>query len=321
MQNYKSAMAIAIVGLFIGAGAIPVFANNIISLKTRDEIDQQQTEDLGGGKPFYQKYWLAQGFTPTKSILTKVEVRLFVKGNHPSDAIIELKVRSLLDGDDLTTCSIDGSTVESGSWIVFDFPDIIVNPGDLYYMVLRSSSGDQQHHYVWYFDINDPYPSGDAWGSSNYGSSWYILDYPENDLPEYDFVFKTYGRENEAPDKPLLSGPTSGKTGSSYEYSAYAVDPDSDNVYFLFDWGDGTQTEWVGPVESGEVVKQHHVWLDKGNYVVTVKAKDEYGAESQTTTLSVEMPKYREIIDFLLSNWQSRINSSMLKTLLELSWR
>ncbi|HEC89554.1 MAG TPA: hypothetical protein ENI44_03110 [Thermoplasmatales archaeon] len=267
-----------------------------------DEVDQQQTSDLGGGKPFYQKYWLAQGFKPTKEILTRVGLRLFLHGGRPPGAIVEVSIRSSKTGDDLTSCSITGSAIESGSWVDFDFPDIVVKPGSQYYIVLRSSSGDQYQHYCWYFDVNDPYKNGSAWGSRNYGSSWYELDFPSEGLPDCDFCFRTYGRDNSPPTTPLISGPTSGEAGSSYKYSLYTVDPDDDDIYYYIDWGDGSTTDWIGPYHSGEQIEVHHVWYEKGNYIIMVKTKDIYDAESDWATLEVTMPR-NKVINLLFSQF------------------
>jgi len=273
------------------------------SLQGGDELDQEQNDDLGGGKPFYQQYWVAQGFTPTKEILTRVALRLFIKYNHPPDALVTVSIRSSKNGEDLTAVDVIGSTIESGAWIEFDFPDLQVIPGNTYFIVLRSSSGDEyNYHYGWYYYINNPYPSADAWGSRDSGDSWYELDFPENDLPKIDFCFKTYGRSNDAPSKPLITGPSSGKEDTSYDYTFYAVDPDGDQLYYFIDWGDGTNSDWIGPVASEDQIKETHVWHNPGEYEIKVKVKDIFDAESEWATLKINMPK-NKIIDNTLWNY------------------
>jgi hypothetical protein len=84
------------------------------------------------------------------------------------------------------------------------------------------------------------------------------------------------------PDKPNIpSGPTSGKAGVEYTYSSYTSDPDDHEIFYLFDWGDGTDSGWLGPYPSGEEVNASHAWDKKGNYEIRVKAKDILGAESE----------------------------------------
>ena len=48
----------------------------------------------------------------------------------------------------------------------------------------------------------------------------------------------------------------------------------------MFDWGDDTSSNWVGPYDSGVVGEASHVWTDAGEYDIRVKAKDINGSES-----------------------------------------
>jgi len=48
----------------------------------------------------------------------------------------------------------------------------------------------------------------------------------------------------------------------------------------MFDWGDGTYSEWLGPFPSGTSAEGSHAWGEAGNYDVRVKAKDDYGESS-----------------------------------------
>ena len=100
-----------------------------------------------------------------------------------------------------------------------------------------------------------------------------------------------------APDTPTITGPTSGKVGNSYTYSASTTDPDGDNVYYLFDWDDGNDSGWKGPYMSGETCKVSHIWGAQGTYSIKVKAKDEYDDESGWATLEVTMPKNKPYIN------------------------
>jgi len=44
----------------------------------------------------------------------------------------------------------------------------------------------------------------------------------------------------------------------------------------MFDWGDGTFSEWLGPFPSGTPAEESHSWDEAGIYEVKVKAKDNY---------------------------------------------
>ena len=32
-----------------------------------------------------------------------------------------------------------------------------------------------------------------------------------------------------------------------------STNPDGDNIFYLFDWGDDTNSGWIGPYKSGEI--------------------------------------------------------------------
>jgi len=85
-----------------------------------------------------------------------------------------------------------------------------------------------------------------------------------------------------------------GKTGKSYTYSAHTIDPDGDQVFYWFDWDDGTTSGWKGPYNSGQTESVSHVWNAKGTYQVKVKSKDINGVESVwSNPLPISMPNYK----------------------------
>jgi hypothetical protein len=111
-----------------------------------------------------------------------------------------------------------------------------------------------------------------------------LLGYHAYSIPD---LFK------KSPEKPLKpSGPRNGKCGESYNFTTSTVDLYGDNIYYLWDWGDGEYSDWLGPYESGEIVDAPHIWNDQGIHSVKVKAKDIYDCESDwSNPLLVRMPK------------------------------
>jgi len=105
---------------------------------------------------------------------------------------------------------------------------------------------------------------------------------------------------NNPPDKPSApSGPNTGKPDATYQYSAYAIDPDGDQVLLLFDWGDGSDSGWNGPVNSGQSITVSNEWSEDGDYTIKVKAMDTNFAESEwSDPLIVSMPKSKSNIPF-----------------------
>jgi len=79
---------------------------------------------------------------------------------------------------------------------------------------------------------------------------------------------------------PVLTGPDSGLTNEIYTFNAVTTDPDGDDIYYLFNWGDGHNSGWFGPFISGTLANGSYIWNTPGSYDITVKAKDENGVES-----------------------------------------
>jgi hypothetical protein len=115
----------------------------------------------------------------------------------------------------------------------------------------------------------------DPTGSGVYTRKWY--------------TFTT--RANQPPNPPSITGPTEGKIGKTYDYNFTAIDPDNNKVYYFIDWGDTTNSSWIGPYVSGFQIIKAHTWSKKATYSVRAKAKDIYGYESDWAQLQVTMPK------------------------------
>ena len=80
------------------------------------------------------------------------------------------------------------------------------------------------------------------------------------------------------PTKPV--GPTLGIWNVEYTYTSTASDPNNDQIYYLFDWGDGSNSGWLGPYNTGVTGIGKHIWTTLGTYNVKVKARDVWGAGS-----------------------------------------
>jgi len=106
------------------------------------------------------------------------------------------------------------------------------------------------------------------------------------------------GEKSNPPAKPATpSGPASGGAGTEYTYTTSTTDPDGDKVSYMFDWGDGSFSVWVGPINSGATASAKKTWNVEGTYQVKVVAKDTHGILSVwsdplpiTMPLSYKMP-------------------------------
>ena len=95
---------------------------------------------------------------------------------------------------------------------------------------------------------------------------------------------------NKPPMIPTITGSAKGKPGVTYMYSFETIDPETDDVLYYIDWGDNTNTGWLGEYPSGVQKTASHSWNSKGTYIIKIKAMDIWGAESDWGTLQVTMP-------------------------------
>jgi len=82
----------------------------------------------------------------------------------------------------------------------------------------------------------------------------------------------------EIPEQP--DGPSEGITNIEYTFSSNTTDPEGDQIFYMFDWGDNTSSNWLGPYDSGVAGEASHTWTDLGEYNIKVKAKDVNDSES-----------------------------------------
>ena len=120
--------------------------------------------------------------------------------------------------------------------------------------------------------------------------------------------------DNTAPFKPATpTGSSLGEPGRSYSYSSSTTDPNGDRIYYMFDWDDGTELEWIGPYNSGDTISVSHIWNSKGSYSIKVKAKDDPNGDGDlsdgeesvwSNPLAVNMPKTKSnLLRSLIENF------------------
>jgi len=143
-----------------------------------------------------------------------------------------------------------------------------------------------------------------SWGPNWGEDGWFRIAFGECDIE--DNVYYMIG-PNYAPLKPSTpEGPKTGDPNTLYSYSSTGIDPDQDQLYILFDWGDGNDSGWLGPFNNNQIVIANYSWKAKGTYQVRIKTRDffgpminDYGLESDwSDSLIVEMPKSKERSNF-----------------------
>ena len=103
---------------------------------------------------------------------------------------------------------------------------------------------------------------------------------------------------NHPPEIPLITGPHTGLKEQIYTFNASSTDPDENDLYYWFDWGDGNHTDWVGPLISGNTCSESNIWKKTDTYIIKVKTKDIHGLESDWATHEISIPKNKILITF-----------------------
>jgi outer membrane protein assembly factor BamB len=92
------------------------------------------------------------------------------------------------------------------------------------------------------------------------------------------YCFKNLDYPPETPSTP--TGPDAAGVEIPVNFSTVTTDPDGDQLFYLWDWGDGNMSSWLGPFDSNITITTNYSWIDEGNYNIRVKAKDLMGNES-----------------------------------------
>jgi hypothetical protein len=116
-----------------------------------------------------------------------------------------------------------------------------------------------------YAEAHDTQPENPQYGEYPSGTGSIISFWVTSDPPE-------------KPSRP--TGPTQGIWHVEYSYSSSTTEPDNEQIYYQFEWDDGSNSGWLGPYSSGETVTASHIWTELGAYNVTVKARDIWGSGS-----------------------------------------
>ena len=199
-----------------------------------------------------------------------------------------LCVYSSDDGENWDTVTIGPGSYPDICALGNTFQCAYVDGGDLY--VISSSDGganwgdplqinDNDGSVVAAENSVDIHPAGIVWEDNRWG-----------DIGVY---YAEFGTPPSKPARP--DGPTSGKINTLHEYSTYASDPGGDQIYYVFNWGDGTESE-AGPYNSGDTGSASHKWTEEGNYEIKVKARDTAGFEGPwSDPLAVNMPRNKQV--------------------------
>ncbi len=116
-------------------------------------------------------------------------------------------------------------------------------------------------HDLWYYQYYETFEWGALWGN-----------------PDLAMVTVFNNKPPETPDQP--DGPIHGVEEIQYSFSTQTTDPEGDQIFYMFDWGDGTDSGWLGPYNSGTSADASHAWMEPGDYSIRTMAMDNNSHES-----------------------------------------
>jgi len=245
------------------------------------------TGSASGGKTPYNWYWdFGDGNTSTQQ--------------NPSHAyaltdVFTVSLR-VTDADSVSVTDTTSATVLTGLVAITGGPYSGYTKMDIRFNG-SAVGGVPPYYFSW--DLDDDGEYDDAYGNMVY-NSWeytgvYNINLEVRDTQwnyNIDTTQVTVRTNNTTPKKPSQPfGQIKGKSGVEYSYTTSTIDPEGDQVYYLWDWGDGINSGWLGPYNSGVAISTNHNWTVKGSYSIKVKAKDMHGAESPwSDPLPITMP-------------------------------
>lgn len=195
--------------------------------------------------------------------------------------------------------AIAGCASTDTSWGIWNYPPTSTTGGLLELCTFKSY-------------VNGVRTFGEMWGGSInlylneqslfFGNVHYHLLEEWQPFGDPSLKLKSLGdsapENNNPPSEPdRSSGSSSGKAGIQLTFNSLATDPEVDDIYYLFDWGDGTDSGYLGPYKSGETAQATHVWKKDGVFQVKVKAVDMHGFESP----------WSEPFDVSISYWNNKV--------------
>jgi hypothetical protein len=130
------------------------------------------------------------------------------------------------------------------------------------------SLAEMYTHDLWYYPKYETFEWGALWGN------------PDLTMGEVEI-----SEPPSTPEKP--SGPNNGAPLTEYTFTTTSTDPEGGQIYYMWNWGDGNETDWIGPFDSGHTADASHSWEIIGDYEMSVMAKDENGAKSEWSEILV----------------------------------
>ena len=153
-------------------------------------------------------------------------------------------------------------------------------PGHVLMVVGIAKQSDGKYNIHVAHDINQGSSGGEVTEILEYDPS---LGY----LTRGGVYYKDMGNSRfvvECPIEPTLpstpTGPKIVTVGEENTFETSTEDPLGGPLEYFWWWDDNTSGQWEGPYQSGETCQGKHTYEEKGDYNIKVKARNQYGIES-----------------------------------------
>ena len=192
------------------------------------------------------------------------DVWMYTGTNHPDDPMEE------------ATIVASGTSPAENDWVEIDIDNYAFDPDDTIWIGVAWDHGAGS--FPAGMDESGYLPDKSGWLYSEV-TGWTQLHL--NGFYSHWNLWGGVEEANQPPNTPNApNGPDEGVTGVEFSFTASTTDPEGEQIYYMFDWDDGTYSEWLGPYNSGATGEGTHSWNDAGDFDVKVKAKDVNGGES-----------------------------------------
>jgi len=131
-------------------------------------------------------------------------------------------------------------------------------------------------------------------------------------------IIKYSAFDNNRPNKPETpTGDKRGEPETEYTFTSTASEPDGEQIYYRWDWGDGTLSDWLGPYSSDEECSATYSWAEEDKFDIRVIVKDEHGGESDwSDPFTFSTPKNKDMNLFPILIWRLIERFPFLESLL-----
>lgn len=222
-----------------------IYAEKIQTTSVDDELDQQQTEfDIVIS--IYGNYQIAQSFVPTLGNLTRIQLYLSKIGNIQTN--LSLIIRNQISSNDLANMTINFSNVtETKEWIEFNYTSVELQVGKPYYLIFKTTGGNENNSYQCYVSSTNLYDNGTNYYSSDGGTSW-------KQNSSRDLCFKTFGKKLIKPADLEVSYITASNAGTQINYGITNTGESViENINILMEIDGGiilTGRSWTNEIET-----------------------------------------------------------------------